>query len=81
MREAGSRALKIHLVRGLWDPGPGGESQPESQPVDRAFLAEKREDIERAVRAAEELQQVTDRLLRELDRSRRGTGRAGRRGR
>ena len=71
MRESGSRALKIHLARGLWDPGPGGETQPESQPVDAAFLASKREEIEAAVRAAEELRELTDRLLRDLDRQRR----------
>jgi hypothetical protein len=71
MRDTGSKVLRIHLARGLWDPGPGGEAQPEVQALDRDFLARRRKDVEEAVRRAERLRAVTDRLLRALHARRR----------
>ena len=71
MRDTASKALRIQLARSLWDPGPGGEDQPESQVVNRKFLARRRKDVEDAIRAAERLQSVTDRLLRALHMQRR----------
>lgn len=72
MRDTSSRAMRIQLARGLWDPGPGGESQAEAQVVDRAFLARRRKDVEDAIRRAERLRSVTDKLLRALHEKRRG---------
>jgi hypothetical protein len=54
----------IHLSRSPWDPGPGGDTQPESQALDARYLTQKRKDIEEAVVAAEKLRAITDRLLR-----------------
>jgi hypothetical protein len=56
----------IHLARSPWDPGPGGDMQPESQAVDPRYLAAKRKDIEDAVAAAEKLRALTGKLLRDL---------------
>jgi hypothetical protein len=78
MRDTDSKALKVQLARSPWDPGPGGETQPETQLVDRRFLARRRKDVDDAVRAAEKLQAITDKLLRkmhELRRSRPGLNR------
>ncbi len=72
MRDTGAKTLRIQLARGMWDPGPGGESQPEVQAVDRKFLARRRKDVEDAIRRAERLRSVTDRLLRALHEKRRG---------
>ncbi len=71
MRESGSRGPRIHLARALWDPGPGGESQPEAQVVDRAFLAKRRKDVEDAIASAEKLRALTDKRLREAHLKRR----------
>jgi len=55
----------VHLVRSPWDPGPGGEQQPEAQRVDAKYLATRRKQVEDAVKAAEKLHELTDRLLRD----------------
>ena len=54
----------VHLVRSPWDPGPGGDTQPESQALDARYLTRKRRDIEEAVVSGEKLRAVTDKLLR-----------------
>lgn len=79
MRDTSSKTVRIQLARGLWDPGPGGESQPEAQVVDRRFLARRRKDVEEAIRRAERLQAVTDQLLRALHEQRRSRPRLDRR--
>jgi len=61
----------VMIVRSPWDPGPGGESQPEAQELDDEFLARCRKHIEAAVTAAEKLQQSTDDLLHKLHDRRR----------
>jgi hypothetical protein len=78
MRDTDSKTVKIHIVRSPWDPGPGGETQPESQELDSKLLARKRKDVDDAVAAAENLQAATDKLLRtahELRRTRPGLDR------
>jgi hypothetical protein len=79
MRDTGSRTSRIQIARALWDPGPGGETQPESQVVDRRFLAARRKEVEDAIRAAERLRAVTDKLLRALHEMRRKRPRLNRR--
>lgn len=65
MRDTAAKKLAIHLVRSPWDPGPGGDIQPEAQLVDAKFLATKRKEVDEAVAAAEKLRAITDKLLRE----------------
>jgi hypothetical protein len=65
MRDTGSKKLAIHLVRSPWDPGPGGDIQPEAQLLDAKFLAQKRKEVDEAVAAAEKLRAITDKLLRD----------------
>jgi hypothetical protein len=79
MRDTASRTLRIQLARALWDPGPGGETQPESQVVDRRFLAARRKEVEDAIRAAERLRRATDKMLRALHEMRRNRPRLDRR--
>src|SRR5262249_31943881 len=79
MRETGAPDGKVHLARGTWDTGPGGESQPDTQLVDNAFLAKRRKEVEEAVRAAEKLRAATDELLRALYDKRRKSPRWNRR--
>jgi len=79
MRDTASRTLRIQIARALWDPGPGGETQPESQVVDRRFLAARRKEVEDAIRAAERLRRTTDRMLRALHEMRRKRPRLDRR--
>jgi hypothetical protein len=67
----------IHLARSPWDPGPGGDMQPESQAVDPRYLAAKRRDIEEAVAAAEKLRAMTDTLLRNLHAKRKSKASRG----
>lgn len=55
----------VFLVRSPWDPGPGGDLQPESQRIDAKLLAAKRKEVEDAVKAAEKLRTLTDKLLRD----------------
>jgi hypothetical protein len=75
MRDTDSRALRIQLVRSPWDPGPGGDTQPEDQVLDARHLAKKRKDVEDAIQRAEKLRAVTDKQLRILHHSRRGASR------
>src|SRR5471030_2289627 len=70
MRDTDSRALSIRLVRSPWDPGPGGDTQPEDQALDARHLARKRKDVEDAIQRAEKLRAVTDKQLRVLHHSR-----------
>ena len=70
MRAPGKVAA-IVIARSPWDPGPGGESQPETQALDDEFLARCRKAIESAVAAAEKFQATTDELLRALHQRRR----------
>jgi len=65
MRDTNARGKSIQLVRSPWDPGPGGDIQPEAQQVDAKFLARKRKEVDDAVKAAEKLRTLTDKLLRE----------------
>lgn len=58
----------IHLSRSPWDPGPGGDMQPESQALDARYVATRSKDIEHAVSAAEKLRALVDKLLREKHR-------------
>jgi hypothetical protein len=71
MRDSSSKQVAIHLARGPWDPGPGGETQPESQRVDRKFLASRRKEVDDAIRGAEKLQTVANKLLRKMHELRR----------
>ncbi|HUQ29835.1 MAG TPA: hypothetical protein VM051_14660 [Usitatibacter sp.] len=59
----------VHLSRSPWDPGPGGDTQSESQALDERYLAQKRRDIEDAVAASENLRAITDKLLRNKHRN------------
>jgi hypothetical protein len=81
MRDTDSASLSIHLARSPWDPGPGGELQPESQRVDAKLLAAKRREVEDAVKGAEKLRGLTDRMLRESHRRRAKPGYDRRKGR
>jgi hypothetical protein len=65
MRDTNSDKLAVQLVRSPWDPGPGGDLQPEAQVVNAKFLAGKREEVDDAVRAAEKLRALTDKMLRD----------------
>ena len=65
MRDTSSRKVSVQLVRSPWDPGPGGDTQPEAQVVDERFLARRRKEVDDAVKAAEKLRTLTDKLLRE----------------
>lgn len=62
---------EILIARSPWDPGPGGESQPETQVVDDDFLEHCRKNMEMAVAAAEKFQATTNDLLRRLHERRR----------
>ncbi|HXZ49964.1 MAG TPA: hypothetical protein VEG27_13155 [Usitatibacter sp.] len=79
MRDTAAPRLRIQLARALWDPGPGGESQPESQVVDRRFLAARRREVEAAIAAAERLRALTNGELRKLHELRRRRPRLDRR--
>jgi hypothetical protein len=80
MREIGARQPRIHLARALWDPGPGGETQPESQLLDRAFLGARRKEVDAAIASAEKLRSLINRELRALHERRRKSKRLDRRG-
>lgn len=71
MRDTSSKSFTVQLARSPWDPGPGGETQPEAQVLDAKLLARKRKDIEIAIGCAENLRSVTDELLRSLHEMRR----------
>lgn len=70
MRGSG-RAGEIVIARSPWDPGPGGETQPETQVLDEEFLDRCRKTVEAAVGAAEKFQETTNKLLRSLHERRR----------
>jgi hypothetical protein len=57
--------LSVQIARSPWDPGPGGDLQPEAQVLDAKFLAAKRKEIDDAVKSAEKLRALTDKLLLE----------------
>jgi hypothetical protein len=65
------KAGELLLARSPWDPGPGGESQPETQVVDEDFLEQCRKQVDAAVAAAEKFQETTNDLLRKLHERRR----------
>jgi len=67
----GSGKGDIVIARSPWDPGPGGETQPETQVVNDEFLEHCRNNVEAAVAAAEKFQETTNRLLRSLHERRR----------
>jgi hypothetical protein len=73
MRDPDRKDSAIHLARSHWDPGPGGETQPELEEVDRKFLARKRKEVDQAVESAQMLQEVTNKLLRKMHQSRRSS--------
>ena len=64
MRDTDSRELRILLARSHWDPGPGGELQPELEELDRTLLTQKRKVVDEAVKCVEKLQDATNKLLR-----------------
>ena len=68
---ADSDTGEVHLSRSPWDPGPGGDTQPESQALDSRYLGARRKEVEDAVAAAEKLRALTDKLLRNLHARRR----------
>ena len=80
MRARG-KAGAIVLGRSPWDPGPGGESQPEAQVVDEDFLERCRKNVDGAVEAAEKFRDATDDILHKLHDRRRTQHELDRRGR
>ena len=58
----------IHLARSPWDPGPGGDTQPESQALDGRYLAQRKKELESAIEAAEALRAAVDKRLRDKAR-------------
>jgi hypothetical protein len=81
MRDTNSDSLSVQVVRSPWDPGPGGDLQPEAQVVDAKFLATKRKEVDDAVKAAEKLRALTDKLLLESHEQRAHPGFDRRKGR
>jgi hypothetical protein len=75
------KAGEIVLARSAWDPGPGGETQPETQVIDEAFLDRCRKNVETAVAATEKFESTTNDLLRRLHERRRTERRLDRRSR
>jgi hypothetical protein len=67
----GAKSTDLVIARSPWDPGPGGESQPETQAVDEEFLDNCRKNVDAAVAAAEKFMATTDDLLRKLHERRR----------
>ncbi len=63
MRDTNSESLSVQIARSPWDPGPGGDLQPEAQVLDAKFLAAKRKEVDDAVKSAEKLRALTDKLL------------------
>ena len=80
MRDPDERGV-VRIARSTWDPGPGGETQPETQVVDAEFLEGCRRQLDAAVEAAEQLRTMTDNLLRQLHERRRTQTRFDRRSR
>jgi hypothetical protein len=71
MRDTAAKPSRFQLARSPWDPGPGGEEQPEAQVLDGKLLARRRKAVDEAVKCAEKLQGVTNKLLRNLHEGRR----------
>jgi len=65
------KGSSLVIARSPWDPGPGGETQPETQEVDDKFLEQCRHNVEAAVAAAEKFHETTNRVLRSLHERRR----------
>jgi hypothetical protein len=65
------KGADVVIARSPWDPGPGGETQPEAQAMDEEFIGRCRKNIESAVAAAEKFQESTNQLLRKLHERRR----------
>jgi hypothetical protein len=82
MRDTNSESLAVQIARSPWDPGPGGDLQPEAQVLDAKFLAAKRKEVDDALKAAEKLRALTDKLLLDSHerRARPGYDRRKRRG-
>ncbi len=81
MRDTNSDKLSVQIVRSPWDPGPGGDLQPEAQALDAKFLAAKRKELDDAVKAAQKLRALTDKLLLDSHERRARPGFDRRRGR
>jgi hypothetical protein len=84
MRDVNARGDRVHLVRGSWahegdDEIVSRDQWPQAPVLDRALLARLRKDVEDAVSRAEKLQQLTDKLLRQLHERRRKDPRLNRR--
>ncbi len=76
MRDVNVRGERIHLVHGSWARPQDAEvirtgEWPATPVLDRAMLTQLRKAVEDAVKRAEALQQLIDRLLRELHEMRR----------
>jgi hypothetical protein len=78
MRDPDHRSVVV-IARSTWDPGPGGETQPETEVVDGAFMERCRKNVDAAVDLAEKLRAMTDDLLRQLHERRRTLPRLDRR--
>jgi hypothetical protein len=70
MRDTSRDDVTVQLVRSPWDPGPGGDLQPEAQLVNAKFLAAKHAEVDDAVKATGKLRALTDKLLRDLHEKR-----------
>ncbi|HET7729950.1 MAG TPA: hypothetical protein VFK48_07965, partial [Usitatibacter sp.] len=84
MHDVNLREGLVHLVRGSWalahpDESVASDRWPEAPALDRALLAQLRDDVEAAVTRAEKLRDTTDRLLRKLHDARRTNPRFDRR--
>ena len=84
MRDVNEGGDRVHLVRGSWaldtpDDSVSRDIWPEAPVVDRALLTQMRQEVEAAVKAAQALQDETNRLLRELHEARRTDPRLNRR--
>lgn len=84
MRDVNVRGDRVHLVRGSWaldhpDESVSRDIWPEAPVVDRTLLTRLRRDVEDAIKAAEGLQEETDRRLRQLHDARRTNPRLNRR--
>ena len=84
MEDVGTRATKVHLVRGSWANGTdpdvvSHDGWPETPVLDRTFLNQMRDIVEAAVKRAEALRADTDDMLRKLHEARRTDPRLNRR--
>ena len=84
MHDVNVREGRVHLVRGSWalaqpDESVASDRWPEAPALDRALLAQLRDDVEAAVARAQKLRDTTDRLLRKLHDARRTNPRLDRR--